>query len=113
MIDERPQPFVGCVSEHAERGVPGITQSARDRDDPGQDAVEAEVRSHRDHRIEQQLQARLLVEALCMRAWTSPRVLMPPKCRSSSDCDSRVCFTAKMAACVLLEKPSLASIEDT
>ena len=44
----------GATREHAERGVPGVHELAGDRHDALQDAVEAEVRRHRDHGVQQQ-----------------------------------------------------------
>ena len=43
VVDERPQPAVGSLGEHAERGVPRVDQLAGDRHDPLQCAVEAQV----------------------------------------------------------------------
>ena len=62
VVDEHPQPLVRPLSEHAERRVSGIHQSTRDGHDPSQDAVQTEVRGHRDDSVEEQPKTFLLVQ---------------------------------------------------
>ena len=62
VVDERAQPPLAADVEHAQRGVLRVGEVARDRHDPGEDAVEREVGGHRDDRVEEQPQPGLLVE---------------------------------------------------
>ena len=52
----------GTGAQHAERGVLGVDQAARDADDAREHAVEGEVGRDRDDRVEEQLEPGLLVE---------------------------------------------------
>ncbi len=120
VVDEGTQPLVRGVAQHTERGVAGFDHPARDGHDPGQHAVEAELGGHGQDGVEQQLQPRLLVQrSLHARLDLADQVLelgrvqvvtVAPHYWSAA---GRGCFTEKIAAWVLLESPSLASIEDT
>ena len=113
--------------QDSERGVVGAGELPGDLDDPGKHAVQAEVSGHRHDGVEQQPQPACSSRAPLTRFRTSrsrsskSAAAMPPDldqaCVSfpayGPDGQSFGCLMEKIAAWVLLSRPSLASIEET